>query len=84
MPAPTPASAAAICVSNKGVGATPHARLNATMSSLALCITLSTAGSASIGASASHMPSFSVSTRRICGVPSASSKAICTSASCGQ
>ena len=84
MPAPMPARPAAICVSNNGVGATPHARLNATMSSDALCITFSVPGSASIGASASGMPGCNVSTRRICGVPSASSSAICTRASCGQ
>ena len=81
MPAPTPASAAASWVSNSGDGTTPQWRLSATRSSLALCITFTTAGSASIGASASVMPGASGSASRM--LPCASSSAICTSASCG-
>ncbi|KAG1435126.1 hypothetical protein G6F57_021267 [Rhizopus arrhizus] len=40
MPPPMPASEAPIWVSNNGRGSTPQAHLNATRSSLALCITL--------------------------------------------
>ena len=87
MPPPTPASAAATWVSNSGLGSTPQACLNATRSSLALCITFSTAGSASSGTSASHMPGRSGSTSRMLPSEAASAEspnAICTSASCGQ
>ena len=79
MPAPTPASAAAIWVSNNGAGTTPHARLNAIRSSLALCMILSTAGSVSSGARAAHMPGTSGSINRM-SEPIAN----CTSASWGQ
>ncbi len=79
MPAPMPARPAPIWVSNSGRGSAPQAHLNATRSSLALCMTLRMAGSDSHGASACGMPGISGSISRI-----SSATAICTNASCGQ
>ncbi|MNT12253.1 hypothetical protein D3C72_1471750 [compost metagenome] len=79
MPAPMPARAAPIWVSNNGRGSTPQVHLNATRSSLALCITLVMDSSASQGANASGMPGINGSISRM-----SSPTAICTSASCGQ